>query len=100
MYWGRHDDHALAAHCHPYPPRFAAGTARKTLPGRDPPLTGGQAKAVARKPRPDPVVTGWEVIKYAIGSTARTMRLCVIILVTALAALLVFRFLGNGFWIA
>jgi hypothetical protein len=33
----------------------------------------------------------WQVIMYALDGNARTVRLCVIILVAALAALLVYK---------
>jgi hypothetical protein len=59
------------------------------------PAKPSPAKAVARKPEPDPAVNGWPAVaRYAIDSTPRTIRLCTIILVAGmvLAALLVLRF--------
>jgi hypothetical protein len=41
--------------------------------------------------REPPMATKWDVVMYAIDSTPRTVRLCVIITVTVLAALFVLR---------
>ncbi len=52
------------------------------------------ARPVARKPPSSPPTNRWDVVRYAIDSNARTIRLCAIILVAGvvLAALLLLRF--------
>ena len=49
-------------------------------------------------PRRERTATGWDVLKYAIDDTARTVRLCLLILVIMLAALLAVRFGWRGQW--
>lgn len=53
-----------------------------------------QGRALARKPEPEPPTNRWDVIRFAIDSTPRTIRLCAIILVAGvvLAALIFLRF--------
>jgi hypothetical protein len=60
-------------------------------------------KAVARKPAPapesEPDRSGWPgVVRYAIDSTSRTVRLCVIVVVVGAVLLMAVR-LGLHFWL-
>jgi hypothetical protein len=61
------------------------------FPPATPPPAGGQDEAPQAEPGPRASVTMWQVIMYALDGNGRTVRLCVIILVAALAALLVYR---------
>jgi hypothetical protein len=57
------------------------------------PAKPSPATALARKQTLDPPTNRWDVIRYAIDDNARTMRLCLIILVAGAvyAALLILR---------
>jgi hypothetical protein len=55
------------------------------------PAAGRHDEAPETEPGPRGSVTMWQVIMYALDGNGRTARLCVIILVAALAALLVWR---------
>jgi hypothetical protein len=70
-----------------------APLARRPQAATTPPARG-EGKDARGASEPEPAATSWDVVKYAIDSTARTVRLCVIITVTMLAVLLVIR-LGN-----
>ena len=81
-------------------PRVALSPALRTLrkvslvrhfPTATPPPAGGQDEASEAEPGPRAAVTMWQVIMYALDCNGRTVRLCVIILVAALAALLVYK---------
>ena len=56
-----------------------------------PPPADEQGKAFEAQPRPGAAVTMRQVIMYALDRTGRTVRLCVIILVAAVAVLLVLK---------
>jgi hypothetical protein len=57
-----------------------------------------RGKAIAGKPDPN-LVAGWPaVVRYAIDSTPRTARLCVILVVVG-AVLLLAVLLGLRFWL-
>lgn len=81
-------------------PRVARALALRTMrraPGVShflsaiPPPAGEQDEALEAQPPPGAAVTMCQVIMYALDRTGRTVRLCVIILVTALAVLLVLK---------
>ncbi len=56
-----------------------------------PPPADGRGDDFEAEPTPGATVTMWQVIMYALDRTGRTVRLCVIILVAALAAMLVLK---------
>lgn len=56
-----------------------------------PPPASEQDEALQAQPTPGAAVTMWQVIMYALDCTGRTVRLCVIILVAALAVLLILK---------
>lgn len=55
-------------------------------------VTSSVCEEVEGGARRELTATRWDVLKYAIDDTARTVRLCLLILVIVLAALLAVRF--------
>jgi hypothetical protein len=62
------------------------------------PAKPSPATALARKQNLDPPTNRWDVIRYAIEDNARTVRLCVIVVVVG-AVLLLAATLGLQFWL-
>jgi hypothetical protein len=61
----------------------------RVLPARD--STSPACEEDERAPEHEPGTTKWDVLKYAIDSTARTVRLGVLVLVIAVAVLIALR---------
>jgi hypothetical protein len=57
-----------------------------------------EGRGAKGSPGREAAVTKWDVVMYAIDSTSRTVRLCVLVVVAVLAVLLVLR-LGDRFGI-